>query len=301
MTDDTSTTASPDSAGLIDVAWELNVPVADVYVVGYGMRMPNDLTLETLAILKRCNRVFGGPPISAPAFGIPQMESLMSLYAPDKPRLVTYQEMEALVLDAATADAPVAFATYGSPMVGTYVAHRLLQEAPRRGLTVHVANAVSSFDGIWADFNIEPFFGFQIWEATGFVTFEVTPDTKAHLLLPQAPVFEVSTGIDPRTSTIEASDSTSKLKEYLLRFYPTDHVVHFATTSTGLSRSLNSIVKSVPLRDLDSVTGHTSSTLLVPRLEVLPEHPVQYDFDGPATSAARHAHDVNGKPDTPAR
>jgi uncharacterized protein YabN with tetrapyrrole methylase and pyrophosphatase domain len=293
MDADTPVSAAVPPAKTIDVPWELNVPVADLYIVGYGMRLPNDLTLETLAILKQCKRVFGGPPISAPAFGIPQMENVMELYAPDKPRLETYREMVALVLEAA-ADGPVAFATYGSAMVGTLPAHRLLEEAPRRGLAVHVANAVSSFDGIWADFNIEPFYGFQIWEASVLVTHEVIPDTKATLLLPQAPVYGVKTGMDPSTLRIEPSREVSQLQAYLRRFYPADHVVHVATTSTGLGSPLRSIVKSVPLSELDSVEGHESSTLVVPRLEHGLEH---FDFDGPATNAAGRSREANGKRD----
>src|SRR6266540_7144097 len=101
-------------AGEIDVPWNLVVPTVDVHLVGYGNRFPNDFTLEMLAVLQRCKRIFAVPPIHAPDFGIPEMESLMHLYGPDKPRTQTYAEMLQLVLAAATADPPVAFATYGS-------------------------------------------------------------------------------------------------------------------------------------------------------------------------------------------
>jgi uncharacterized protein YabN with tetrapyrrole methylase and pyrophosphatase domain len=292
MNADTMASAAASPAKTIDVPWELNVPVADVYIVGYGMRLPNDFTLEMLAILKRCKRIFGVPAISAPAFGIPEMEKLTDLYAPDKPRIETYREMVELVLEAAV-DGPVAFATYGSAMVGTLAGHRLLEEAPRRGLTAHVANAISSFDGIWADFNIEPFFGFQVWDATSFVMHKVIPDTKATLMLPQAPVYRVTTGVDPSTLRIDLSREVSQLQAYLLRFYPADHVVHAATTSTGMGSPLLSIVKSVPLSELDGIEGHASSTLVVPRLEQRLNY---LDFDGPATAASR-AGGANGKPD----
>src|SRR5258708_34988382 len=107
---------SPMEAG--EVPWNLIIPTVDVHLVGYGMRIPNDFTLEMLAVLQRCKRIFGLPPLHAPAFKIPEMESLLTHYAPDKNRLRSYREMVDVVLEAASTDPPVAFATYGSAMVG---------------------------------------------------------------------------------------------------------------------------------------------------------------------------------------
>ena len=64
-------TGAPSAAGLITVPWNLIVPEVDVHLVGCGNRFPNDFTLEMLAVLRRCKRVFGLPPIQAPEFGIP--------------------------------------------------------------------------------------------------------------------------------------------------------------------------------------------------------------------------------------
>src|SRR5690348_14556137 len=95
-----------EQAGQIDVPWNLVVPEADLYLVGYGMRLPNDLTLEALAVLKSCTRVFGIPPLHAPEFGIPPMENLVLHYASDKNRRATYREWRDLILAAAEADPP---------------------------------------------------------------------------------------------------------------------------------------------------------------------------------------------------
>lgn len=65
--------------GAVEVPFNLVVPEVDIHVVGYGNRLPNDFTLETLAVLKGCKRVFGAPPIHAPQFGIPAMEDLVEL------------------------------------------------------------------------------------------------------------------------------------------------------------------------------------------------------------------------------
>jgi uncharacterized protein YabN with tetrapyrrole methylase and pyrophosphatase domain len=253
--------------GEIDVPWNLTIPEVDVHLVGYGMRLPNDFTLETLAVLKHCKRVFGIPPIYAPEFGIPEMENLCLFYDPQQNRKKAYQKWLELVLDAAASDPPVALATYGSAMVGALVTHRILEEAPRRGLTVHVSNAVSSIDGIWADFNIEPFFGFEIWEATAFVKLAIEPNTRTNLMLPQTPLFGVTKGPDVAKSTMEVSSTVAVLRDHLLRFYPSEHEVHFVQTGSGPGpNSIRPSIETLPLTDLDHPGRDLLSTLLVPRL-----------------------------------
>jgi uncharacterized protein YabN with tetrapyrrole methylase and pyrophosphatase domain len=252
----------------MEVPWNLVVPEVDVYVVGYGNRLPNDFTLEMLAVLRRCKQVFAVPALDAPSFGLPEMKSLNLLYNPSTRRDKTYDVWVEMVLDAAATDAPVAFATYGSAMVGTNAAHRILELAPQRGLSTHVTTATSCFDGIWADFNIDPFRGVQIWEATGFLGLGIEPDPGAHLLLAQVPMLGVRGGFEPGQMRIKLSSTVAKLRDHLLRFYPSDHEVHFDTTSAGSGSHVQTPhVETLPLRDLDHPGRLQASTLLVPRLE----------------------------------
>jgi hypothetical protein len=273
----TTTRESAAGTEVVDVPWNLVVPTVDVHLVGYGNRFPNDFTLEMLAVLQRCKRIFALPPLHAPEFGIPEMESLLPLYGPDKCRSETYKEMAELVLAAAGADPPVAFATYGSAMVGTLATHRILEEADRRDLTVHVTNAVSSFDGIWADFNIEPFYGFEVWEAGAFVRLEIEPNTRANLLLPQAPMFGINEGLDPATMTMRSSSTVPELRGHLLRFYPAEHPVHYVKCGGGSGpRLIGADVESMCLRDLDHPGRQQGSTLFVPRVERPGQAPLDF-------------------------
>lgn len=268
--------------GVVEVPWNLVVPEVDVHLVGYGMRLPNDLTLEALAVLQRCKRVFGAPPIYAPEFNVPAMENLLELYSPGKGRIETYNEMAENVLEAAAADPPVAFATYGSPMVGTYAAHRILELAGERELTVHVTNAVSSFDGIFADLNIDPFFGVEIWEATTFLRLGIEPSGRAHLLLPQAPVLGVAEGVDPETLELNASSEIPVLRDHLLRFYAPEHKVHYVTAASFSGpHLLASGVQSLALGELDDPGTSQISTLVVPRAQ-----PARFDFGRPPAAAS---------------
>lgn len=265
------------------VPWRLVVPDVDLHVVGFGNRLPNDFTLEMLAVLQRCRRIFAYPPLHAPQYAIPPMESLMHLFGKDKPRAQTCAEWVEIVLDAAATEPPVAFATTGSGMVGTWTAHRLLELANEHGLTAHVTNATSSLEGIWADLSIDPWHGLVIWEASFFVGRKIVPDTRANLLLPQAPVVNVRTGIDLGTMMMEPSSTVPELRDHLLRFYPPEHEVCFVTTDHGPGAVVAPYVERVTLRDLDGPGRRQLATLLVPRLGA-PE----LDVAGAARASASH-------------
>lgn len=235
------------SHGAIDVPWNLVVPEVDVHLVGYGDRPPNDFTLETLAVLKRCTRVFGLPPIVATAFGVPPMEDLREHCVPDRSARDAHEAMAEAVLVAAAMDPPVAIATYGSPMVGTYAAHRIIELAPQHGLTFHVTNAVPTFDRVWADLNIDPFVGLEIWEAAAFVADAVAPGARGHLLL-------VNTG------QLDGAD----LREHLLRFYAAEHEVVRLTAGAGAGPLVRGgRVQPIALGRLEA--GASAGSLLVPR------------------------------------
>lgn len=245
----------------IDVPEKMSIEVADIYCVGFGLRLPNDITLETLAILKACKRVFGMPPITSNALPIPEIEDLTLLYGPEKPRIETYREMVNTVLAAAHEDPPVAMVTYGSAIVGALPTHLLVDEAPLQGLRVYVSNSASCFEGIWSDLNIEPFFGFSVWEASMFLSLNIEPQLQSHLLLVQASFVNVTTGPDRATGM--ALGDIERLQERLLEFYPPEHVVSFVRTA---SFNQPTEVRSASLGALTNVALPDASSLLVPRL-----------------------------------
>lgn len=233
--------------GAIDVPWNVVVPEVAIHIAGYGNRLPNDFTLELLAVLARCKRVFGAPPIAATRFGIPAMEDLDALCDSDDP-----QAAAEIVLAAAAADPPVALATPGSALVGAPTALRIVELAGERGLALHVTNAVPSFDAIWADFNIEPFYGCEIWDAATFVARGIEPGIRAHLLLARAPVN------DPVALTV--------LRDHLLRHYVPEHEVHVTATAPGAGpHVLATGSTTLALRDLAGCRGERRSTLVVAR------------------------------------
>lgn len=232
--------------GAIAVPWSVVVPEVDVHVVGYGTRLPNDFTLELLAVLRRCRRVFGDPPIRAAQFGIPEMEDLRALGDALEAAGDAVQRRAEVVLAAAAGGGPVALATAGSPLAGCAVAHRVVARAAELGLSVHVSHGVPPFDAVWADFNIEPFYGCEIWDAGTFLWRGIEPSTRTCLLL---------TGGSARDGRA--------LRSHLLRFYPSDHVVGVAPDGVGVGpHVLATGNERLALGDLADCHG----TLVVPRL-----------------------------------
>ncbi len=234
---------------------EATLPLADIHVVGYGNRLPNDFTLEMLAALRRCRRVFGVPPIHAPGLSLPAMESLMRLYRRGRRHDEIYDEMACTVIDAATRHAPIGFATYGSAMVGMPVCHLILERSQRVGLSAHVSAAPSSLDGVWAALAEDPADGSQMWDATAFLTAAAEPNPRAILLLGQVMLLALP----------GSGHSVAVLREHLLRFYEPDHPVRFVTAEAAVAYAPRQRVDTFKLRDLAGPGREALSMLVVER------------------------------------
>lgn len=199
----------------------LEVPDADIYVLGWGLELPAHLTLETLAILDACKRLFGVPAFDASSLGVPQVEDLSHIYGDTSVRRDAYRRMADRVMTAAKSSGPVAFITYGHPCVGSDVTRELVAGASERGLTVHVANAVSSIDALFPLLSIDPFSGLLVCEATTFLNLGLRPDTNIWLVLTQVPAMGIETVVDRTTPPSEPD--ISALVARLGEFYPRDH------------------------------------------------------------------------------
>jgi uncharacterized protein YabN with tetrapyrrole methylase and pyrophosphatase domain len=163
-------------------------PRAAVYICGIGLRVPHDLTLETIACISASNKVFG-----LPAGVIPNLwpgadvVDLSVLYSEDVSRDLTYREMAAQVIESAIHDPPVAFVTYGSPSVGTDPVRYIRSLSSQHGLSTHEALAPSSLEALCSLIGLDPFNGLQIIEATRLVQQPGLLSTKLWTFLMQVP------------------------------------------------------------------------------------------------------------------
>ncbi|MDT0305430.1 SAM-dependent methyltransferase [Streptomyces sp. DSM 44917] len=163
---------------------------------------------------------------------------LSAAYAEDKPRSETYTEVAAAVVAAAVRDGGrhAAFVTSGHPLVLVTPTQLILKEAVSRGIPVNRVPGVSSLDTVWADIGFDPGpDGALMFEATSLLL-------RRYPLSPSVPLFlwQVNTVETALYSTRKnRPERFSRLQEYLLRFYPPDHVavlVHSASLPITRSR-----------------------------------------------------------------
>jgi hypothetical protein len=236
----------------------VDVPEAEIYAVGGGMRFANDLTMEALAALRKCRRILGLPPVDLRAFGVRGMHDLGVYYAPGRPRIQTYRTMANIVVACARQGGPVGFFTYGSPIVGVRPTTMIRSEAAARGLRVHVCNAPSFLEALWSELGVDPFDGAAVWCAQRFVERPIAPCTAAVLLLAQATCVDVADAPVGRHV-----GNLARLRDRLLDHYPPEHPVAFMRSHSFSGAAAR---YEMHLRDLAEHTDPLADTLVVPPL-----------------------------------
>ena len=247
----------------------------DVAVIGMGVQKVAHMTLEAVEFLRRCKRGFVVSPdqkavddfrdsLSSylkPGDSLPPLESLSRAYRRDRKRYDNYREATGIVLAATESERPVAYLTPGNPVTFDRVAHEILAATRERNLRAVVIAGVSSVDTVLVDLQQDPAPGLPIFEASLFVGAKVQPDMRFAYLLMQIGVFGTNypvIGREPRVNVL------APLKDYLLQFYPSDHLVVLVRSASHLNRPAS--IHPVQVGSLDHVPASA-------RTGGLPVHP----------------------------
>jgi siroheme synthase len=237
-----------------------------IVIVGSGIMVPDQLTLQALRILTKASEVWTNVPEPEHAELAKTIgrypHSLWPFFQSDRPRIVNYEAIVAHLLQRASAVRQVAYLTQGHPMVLDRVATELLRQSSNGGVPVSVIPGVSSVDTILADIRYEPARGLQVFDATNFVRRGMKIDGRAGLLLLQPGVF----GIDmPRLTSDAPAPQLTELRDALCTTYPEEHpavLVRSATARMPKQRFQTTV------RELDRVPAEAlaASTLWIPPL-----------------------------------
>jgi precorrin-2 methylase len=251
----------------------------DVALIGMGVRSVAHMTLQAIEILKQCKRGFVVALDQQavehfresilehlkPGDSLPPLESLSRAYKRERFRSENYAEAGKIVLEAMQLERPIAYLTPGNPVTFDSVCQEILQGVRHREGRALVVPGISSVDTILVDIQQEMAPGVQIFEASWAVGARARLDTRFACLLLQTGVFCTNLpmiGQEPQTSALIA------LKDYLLQFYPIDHLVVLVRSGSRWNDLPN--IHPLALDDLGNVpiNAQLGASLFIPPLEM---------------------------------
>jgi len=237
--------------------------------VGTGIRTVGQFTMETLAWIKKADKVVYviADPVAEEVIHTlnPKgAESLSKFYGENKPRAETYAQMVEFVLAYVRSGLKVCFAAYGHPGVFAQPTHEAIRRARLEGYKARMLPAISAEDCLFADLGVDPLTGCQSVEATDFLTNVRTLDVFSHVLLWQIG------GLGDLTFKRQAFDiqGLPQLVNKLLRYYPAHHLVYLY--ECPLYPGVEPLICSGPLSYLPFVKPTPMSTLYIPPLSGAP-------------------------------
>lgn len=241
-------------------------PRGRLTIVGTGIRLAGQITLESLSAIEKAEKVFY--LVASPAAGVwlrriaPDAVSLHGLYDAGRPREETYESMVCLVMDAVRAGHRVCAVFYGHPGVGVDPAHEAMRRARHEGFRVRMLPGVSAEACLFADVGFDPLAqGCQSYEATDFVQRLPAVATGAALILWQIGIIGEHCA---RFSHEAHLPGVARLVETLARLYPLEHEV--VAYEASAYPTIKPLIDRRPLRDLAAGRLSPITTLLVPPL-----------------------------------
>lgn len=234
-------------------------------VVGTGIRTVGHLTAESVAWIKRADKVLYivSDPIAEELIKTMNpagAESLYAFYGEGKPRIQSYNEMIDKTLSYVRAGKVVCMAAYGHPGVFAYPTHESVRRARAEGYKARMLPGISAEDCLFADLNIDPAMaGCQSYEATDFLINGRIIDPSSHVILWQIGVLGDTTykrqGYDIK--------GMPQLIQKLYSFgYQPNHLVY--VYEAPIFPGVEPVVRQTPLYGLGQSGVSAISTLYVP-------------------------------------
>lgn len=207
----------------------------DVFIIGTGMVGYRQLTREAEAALAKSDKVYlvhGQKSVEEYIRDEHSVDviDLIEEYTPQEERSATYNRMAKRVLAGAEkTSGTICFALYGHPMVYVSPARIVAEQGAERGLNIEILPGISSMDCLYTDIHLDPASnGIQMFEATDLLLreFDLNPDVPVM-------IWQIGT-----VETVLYTQADSKpgrftnIRNYLERFYPSDHIVSLLKTAT---------------------------------------------------------------------
>jgi uncharacterized protein YabN with tetrapyrrole methylase and pyrophosphatase domain len=249
------------------------VPRGSLLVVGTGIKLVGQTTLEAFESIQRADRLLylvNDPTTAAWLHGLnPTAESLEDCYVEGISRQRIYRTMAARIVSAVRAGFQVCAAFYGHPGIFVDASHEAIRRARREGFSARMLPGISSEDCLVTDLGVDPGEnGWQSFEATDFLLSRRRFDPSSPLILWQVGVLgEVSVrdNMECRPERLEVLVST------LRRSYPAHHpVVLYEAAQFPVC---DPMIRRVPLAKLAQQKILPMMTLYIPPKRQRANHP----------------------------
>ncbi len=239
-------------------------------IVGTGIQFPNQMTLESIDVIKNAERVFFNVGEEQDVIAWIKANNahtfdLADLYGSGKDRRLSYAEMCAAMVTAVKEGYRTVGVLYGHPGVFALPGYLAINQCRELGAEAKMLPGVSAFDCMIADLEFDPgTHGCTMLEASDYVFHRRTLDTSLPLIIWQPALIGVDsilkgvqTAVQPRLDILKAR---------LLEDYPATHKIisYVAATEPGKSArvEMTQIGSMETMRSLAS-----SSTCLIPPLK----------------------------------
>lgn len=233
-------------------------------VVGTGIRLVGQTTLESLACMGRAEKLFYLVNDPTTASWIENLnktaESLASCYVKGIARTKIYRVMADRIVAAVQSGLEVCAVFYGHPGVFVDASHEAIRRARRAGFPARMLPGISAEDCLVADLGMDPAtHGCQSFEATDFLLSRRKFDPSSALILWQVGVLGEASVRDDMSCRPER---LAVLTAFLRRHYPARHrVVLYEAAQFPVC---DPMIKRIPLSNLRKERVLPMTTLYVP-------------------------------------
>lgn len=251
----------------------LNVPGRGrLACVGLGMTLGSHLTPLARSHVAQADVVFAALSDAIAEEWLkrmhPDVRSLQPYYAEGKPRMKTYREWVALMMDELRAGKRVCGVFYGHPGIFAWSPHKVIEQARAEGFDAHMEPGISAEDCLYADLGFDPGrYGCQHFEASQLLYCERRIDPAGYLVLWQVGVVgNRSVGRFDNAPAYRAL-----LVERLQQDYPLEHeVIVYRGATLPIERPR---IQRITLRELAMVPLTAEETVVLPPAVTLqPNH-----------------------------
>jgi uncharacterized protein YabN with tetrapyrrole methylase and pyrophosphatase domain len=240
----------------------------DLYLLGSGIRGALQLTRETLQALATCRAVYVLHDDLMVHDAIREVcadvRDLADLYSGHTLRADVYRAISELLVAEAARQGPVGFVVHGHPLFLVSATEYTIELGRARGLNVRMLPAVSSFDTLLCDLEIDYGYGLQMYDATTLIQNQWKPNASVPTL-----IFQLATTMNAEVTRDEPSASVLRpLIDHLLKSYPPDHMCILVHSAAHLLEPTAKL--AVKLEDLaarDDIELWRRPTLYVPSID----------------------------------